>query len=292
MGHRGGGTLSDSTKTKEQFRVYKPHKAGLPNLREYFSELWQRRDFAFELSHTNMRAGNTNTVLGQAWLIVNPLLLSAVYYLLVVIIGGNGRADFSQITSGLFLFFFITGGIQACATSVTNAGSLILNSNFPKLLLIFSNVYLAFRRFLPTMLVYLVIHIVYKKPWTLHLLWMPVIVLLGAIMSAGIGALMATWHVYFRDTAQFLPYFIRIWLYVSPVIWTAEFFTQKFGETISQVMEVVNPLYAPLAMWADVLHGEPITAYQMLIALAWATVLLVGGFLYFMSREREFAVRL
>lgn len=285
--------MSDSTvKTAEQFRVYKPHKAGLPNMREYFTELWHRRDFAVELSHTNMRASNTNTVLGQAWLVINPLLLSAVYYLLVVIIGGNDKADFSQITSGLFLFFYVTGGIQACATSVTNAGSLILNSNFPKLLLIFSNVYLAFRRFLPTMLVYLVIHIIYGKPWTLSLLWMPVIVLLGSMMAAGIGALMATWHVYFRDTAQFLPYFIRIWLYVSPVIWTAEYFFHRFGHTIGRFTEVVNPLFAPLGMWADILHGQAIDPKQMLLAIAWAIVLLVGGFLYFMSREREFAVRL
>src|SRR5690606_10585842 len=134
----------------------------------------------------NMRAGNTNTVLGQAWLVINPLLLSAVYFLLVVVIGGGGGVSFAGIAGGLFLYFLMSGAVQACATSVTNAGSLILNMNFPKLLLIISNVYLALRRFVPTLVVYFVIHTIWQKPWTLQMLWMPFVILLIALFSVGL----------------------------------------------------------------------------------------------------------
>ncbi len=286
--------MSDSTATTgEQYRIYTPHKAGLPNMREYFSELRRRRDFAMELSHTNMRAANTNTVLGQAWLVINPLLLAGVYFLLVKVLSGSGgSADFAQITSGLFLFFYLTGSMTACATSITNAGSLILNMNFPKMLLILSNVYLAFRRFLPTLLVYLVIHIAYGKPWTLQLLWVPVVILVVTIMGVGLGALVATWHVYFRDTAQFLPYFIRIWLYLSPVLYSAEvFLTGSIGKRVGQLIQI-NPMFSPLGVWSDALHGQSPPLLYVGIMFAWAFGLLFIGVLYFMSREREFAVRL
>lgn len=274
-------------------QVYTPHKAGLPNLKEYFSELWRRRDFARELSDTNMRASNTNTALGQLWLVLNPLMLAGVYYLLIFIIAGNTNADFSQITSGLFLFFFISGVIQSCATSVTNAGSLILNMNFPKSLLIMSNLYLSLRRFAPTMLVYAIIHLVSRKPWTLHMLWLPVVVLLASMIAAGIGAIMATWHVYFRDTAQFLPYFIRVWLYLSPVLYSAEaFLTRTDGHPIGQIAQFVNPLFGPLGIWSDALNGRPVPLYYVALAGGWALVLFVGGLFYFISRERDFAVRL
>lgn len=274
-------------------QVYTPHKAGLPNLTEYFSELWRRRDFARELSDTNMRASNTNTALGQLWLVLNPLMLAGVYYLLIFIIAGSKTADFSQITSGLFLFFFISGVIQACATSVTNAGSLILNMNFPKSLLIMSNLYLSLRRFAPTMLVYLVIHIIYRKPWTIHLLWLPVVVVLASMIAAGIGAIVATWHVYFRDTAQFLPYFIRVWLYLSPVLYSAEEFLKRLdGHPIGQIAQFVNPLFGPLGMWFDALNGNPVPLYYIGLSVGWALLLFVGGLLYFISRERDFAVRL
>ena len=78
--------VSKQSADMSNVRVYTPHKAGLPDLREYFTELWKRRDFAKELSDTNMRASNTNTVLGQLWLVLNPLMLAGVYYLLIFII--------------------------------------------------------------------------------------------------------------------------------------------------------------------------------------------------------------
>lgn len=289
--------MSDSTKTSEPLRIYKPHKAGLPKLGEYFSELWRRRDFAVELSHTNMRATNTNTFLGQLWLVVNPLLLAGVYFLLVVVLSrGANSAGFPQITSGLFLFFYVTGAMSSCATSVTNAGGLILNMNFPKMLLIFSNVYMAFRRFLPTLAVYFVIHVAYLSQGTvfsLQMLWMPVIILLATVLSVGLGSLVATWHVYFRDTAQFLPYFIRIWLYLSPVLYTAEEFLQtSLGQALGPIMEKANPMFSLLGIWSNALHGEPMNWTYMGTAIAWAVGLAVVGSLYFMSRERDFAVRL
>lgn len=281
-----------TAKTDEQYRIYTPHKAGLPNMKEYFSELWRRRDFAMELSHTNMRAANTNTVLGQAWLVVNPLLLAGVYFLLVKVLNPGGNADFAQITSGLFLFFYLTGAITASATSITNAGSLILNMNFPKLLLIFSNVYLAFRRFLPTLVVYAVIHIVQGKAVTLYMLWVPVVILVVTVMGIGLGALISTWHVYFRDTAQFLPYFIRIWLYLSPVLYSAEtFLGTGIGARVGQLIQV-NPMFSPLGVWSDAINGIAPPGMYIGIMFAWSFGLLFVGVLYFMSREREFAVRL
>lgn len=278
----------------QERRIYKPHKAGLPNLPAYFKELWHRRDFAFELAKTNLRASNTNTVLGQVWLVLNPLLLAGVYFLLIAVLrgGDTGRNAFPQIAAGLFIFFYVSGCIQACATSVTNAGSLILNMNFPKMLLIFSNVYLNLRRFLPTLAVYFLIHIIWQLPFTLHMLWIPVVIVLTTFISIGIGSLIATWQVYFRDTAQFLPYFIRIWLYLSPVLYSAEeFLTGSIGKRVGEWIQL-NPMFAVLGIWSDAIHGQNTPLHYYLIAFGWAAVLSVTGVLYFISREREFAVRL
>lgn len=281
------------TATKSTRRVYTPHKAGLPHLGEYVSELWRRRDFAKELSDTNIRAGNTNTFLGQAWLVLNPLLLAGVYFLLVVVLtGGRNGAQFPQIAGGLFLFFFVTGIVQACATSVTNAGSLVLNMNFPKQLLILSNTYLAFRRFLPTMAVYLVIHLAFRKEITWALLWTPLVWLFAMLIGQGLGSLVATWNVYFRDTAQFLPYFIRIWLYASPVLYTAEqFMATGIGERAGNWI-LLNPMFGVLGMWGDILGGNQPQLQYILASAAWAIFLTVVGTLYFVSRERDFPVRL
>src|SRR3954470_17418950 len=74
-----------------QRHVYEPHRVGLPPLRQYLRELWRRREFAYELSRTKLRAQHFNTAFGQLWLVLNPLLLAGVYFILVDILQGGSR---------------------------------------------------------------------------------------------------------------------------------------------------------------------------------------------------------
>ncbi len=117
------------------------------------------------------------------------------------------------------------------------------------------------------------------------------IILLATLLAVGLGALVATWHVYFRDTAQFLPYFIRIWLYLSPVLYSPQQFFERFGDIVVPFVQL-NPLFALLGIWSDALNGLPMNWMYLGVASAWAFGLAAIGSLYFMSRERDFAVRL
>ena len=117
-------TISAEDDYLGEHHVYEPHRVGLPRFGPYFRELWRRRGFATELARTQMHAANTDTVLGQAWLVINPLLLASVYFLLVNVISraNRGLPFFAHLTAGLFLFTFLTGSISAGATSVTSSG--------------------------------------------------------------------------------------------------------------------------------------------------------------------------
>ena len=144
------------------YHHYGPHRAGLPPLIPYFRELWHRRAFAAEMSRATMRGANTSTFFGQAWLILNPLLLAAVYYILVTIIRRqNDPAFFAHLTLGMFAFQLVGTSITSGATSVTSSGKLLLNTPFPRLLIPLSAVRTAFFRFLPTVPVYFVFHAIF-----------------------------------------------------------------------------------------------------------------------------------
>lgn len=286
--------ISDEDDYLGEHHVYEPHKVGLPKLRPYFRELWGRRAFAFEMAHTNMRAANTDTALGQAWLVLNPLLLSMVYFLLVTVISPShgsalkGWPLLAHITAGVFFFYFIAGAMSAGASSVTQGGRLILNTPFPKMLLSLSSVYVSLRRFLPTLIVYAGIHLLAGGPVNITLLWLVPILVLATLFAIGISNFLATMQVYFRDVASFLPYFIRIWLYISPVLLTVEQIRHKFHG-----LQVLNPLYSIVGAWTTVLdQGKAPSRELMLEGCLWAVVTLLVGSVFFMSREREFAVRI
>jgi len=84
------------------------------------------------------------------------------------------------------------------------------------------------------------------------------------------------------------PYLLRVWLFASPVLYYAYEMPEKY-----RFLLYVNPLGQLLSGWSDAINlGIPPTATELLVASAWAFGLLIVGFLYFVSREREFAVRL
>jgi teichoic acid transport system permease protein len=271
--------------------VYVPHSVGLPPLRSYVHELWRRREFAVELSRTQLREQHFNTVFGQLWLVLNPLLLALVYFLLVDILRRSTSHDgqfFAHLMAGLFVFYFIHNSITVGVKSVTKGGRLILNSAFPRALLPLSAVITAFMRFLPTFVVYIPVHIATGLPVGPQLLWLVPIFALFALMAAGLSMLVAAAQVYFRDLSSFLPYVLRIWLYCSPVLYYAERVPERYRWILD-----VNPLGGLLTAWSDVLNrGHAPETTSMLLGLAWGVGIFVAAALFFMSREREFAVRL
>ena len=286
-----------ATSVDEEFNpsvhVYEPHKVGLPALSPYFRALWQRREFAAEMSRTGIRAANTNTFFGQVWLVLNPLMLAGVYYVLIEILSGGGAKDdatarFVHLCAGLFAFYYFSGAMTTGAASVVGGGKLLMNMSFPRMLLPLAALRTAFFRFLPTLVVYGAIHLVARQPLKWQMLLAPVFLLLLTIFAAGMAMIFAALQVYFRDTSSFLPYFMRIWLYLSPVLWFAEQAPKKLEAYIQY-----NPLYSLLGGWTDLLvRGQMPDAKLWIGGVAWAVAAFLVGSLFFMSREREFAVRL
>jgi len=276
------------------YHRYEPHKAGMPPLRTYFTELWRRKEFAIETSKANMRAANTRTFFGTAWLIINPLLLAFVYYLLIDVLQNRlGKPfdpkAFAHLTGGLFVFYYFQGAVNTGANSVTGAGKVILNTAMPRLLLPIAAVRTGFFRFLPTLPVYFVFHILAGNPWNLAtFVAAPIFLVLLTVFTTGLASFFAAAQVYFRDTASFLPYVMRIWLYSSPVLWTIDRIPERF-----RPLAWANPLYALIGGYNESLQEGIFPSPTIwLLAVGWALLAVVVGCSYFLMRERDFAVRL
>lgn len=282
-------------------RVFEPHRASLPPLGRYLSEFWGRRAFAIELARFADKAEYLGSRIGKIWLVLNPLLLAMVYFFLVTILRGGGSKSagletLAHILIGLFTFYFAQNCINDGAQSIISGGRLILNQAFPLTLLPLSSVIRAFWQFLPTIPVYFVVIFVGKFIFpdaqipfiTWNLLWVPFIILALIFTSFGLSLMFATMNVYFRDTGKFLTYLTRIWLYASPVLWKPEML-----HGWHEMILYVNPLGPVLSATSNIwVNGAPPTSAQAIGCVVWAILaMLFGGYL-FISRERDFAVRI
>lgn len=273
-----------------EHHVYEPHSIGLPPLGPYVREAWRRRSFANELSRTKLRAQHYNTAFGQLWLVMNPLLLACVYFVLVDIVrGGSSRPGFfAHLVAGIFAYHLVSDAVRDGTKSVVSGGRLILNSAFPRVLLPLASVVSAFKRFLSTVAIYVPLHLASGLSVGPELLWAIPLVALLIVLSSGAAMIVAALQVYFRDLKNFMPYMLRLGLYVSPILYFADEMPAKYRFLLD-----LNPLGQLLSAWSDVVNlGQAPSVHQLAVAAAWAGGVFLVGSLFFISREREFAVRL
>ena len=269
--------------------VYEPFRAGLPPMRDYLRSLWSRRTFIAEFSRSELREQNYGSVFGQLWLILNPLLLSAVYFLLIYVIGGSSDSTrFGHLTTSLFLFYLISNSLTGGVKAITSGQRLILNTSFPRIMLPISATVIALFKFIPTVLVFVVIHAVIGLPYSWQMLWAIPIFFIALVMSLGMAILISCINVYFRDISSMLPYLTRSLLYLSPVLYEAV----NISERIKKV-EIANPIFYLLDSWSRVVvHAQAPTKMGLIHASIWALAIFFIGSYFFLSRERDFAVRL
>jgi ABC-type polysaccharide/polyol phosphate export permease len=271
--------------------IHEPFKAGLPNLPRYFRDIWARREFALELSKANLRSQEASTFFGRMWLVINPLFLGSVYFVLVSIIskGAHSGTDYmAHLLAGLFAYQFFSQSMINGSKSVLGVGKMVINRSFPRLILPISSVLIALYRFLPSLVVYFAFHLITKQPVSLNQLYAIPAFLMIFIFAIGVATLLATLQIYFRDLRSFLPYLSRIFLYATPVLYYADTVPENL-----EFLKYVNPLFGMFGAWGDSLVRGEVPATSLWVSgLIWSLGTFFLGTFVFLSREREFAVRI
>lgn len=240
-------------------------------------------------ARSELRRQNYGSAFGQVWLILNPLLLSGVYFLLIFIISGHAnKVRYGHLTANLFIFYLVTDAIVAGAKSITSGGRLVLNSAFPRLMLPISAAVVSLFKFLPTLVVLILFHLVLGLPFGWNMVLAAPLIALFFLFAVGCSIFFACVNVYFRDAQNLIPYLTRTLLYLSPVLYEASSLKPNLA-----FLKIINPMYPLLEMWSNLMvHAQLPAAVDLYRGLAWTVLILSVSTYLFLSREREFAVRI
>ena len=283
--------ISKTNDLPGNFRVLKPFKAGLPSLSKYVSDMWTRREFVQELSRSERAEEQLDTVFGQLWSVISPLLSAAIYYLFIFVVQGQqqGREFFLHLMAGIFIFEFISTAAARGATSVVRAGALITNTSFPRALLPIADVITALRVFFPAMAVYFAFHIAIGQPFRIEMLQAVPAFLLILVFGCGVAMFASTAQVYFRDTVALLPFLLRLLMFASPVLFFPE---QAKSIFTGHLLTLLNPIFCMIQIFSgSLVRADTFDHWTWIIACSWSFGAFVVGFLFLISREGEFAAR-
>lgn len=261
---------------------------GRTPLAAYLRELWARRHLAVALPLGTMRAENRDSVLGGLWHLLNPLLLAAVYYLIFgVILRTTGGTDnfIAFLTIGVFIFYYTSRSVTSGARAIVANQALMRSIRFPRAVLPVSAVLGELMALAFAVVVMLVVTLVTGERPTLAWLLLVPILATQTVFNLGLAFIVARLTDHFRDVEPFLPFVLRIWLYVSGVFYSVERFLED--DSVLSLLRL-NPAYAFITLARGALLEGGSAAGDWAVATAWSLVLLVGGFAFFRAHEQAY----
>jgi teichoic acid transport system permease protein len=269
-------------------------RRAFPAFRRYVRDLWSRREFAWYLAMGNLKARNASTALGLLWWVLNPLLLGAVYGLVFGVLFPSdtrrGIPDFiPYLLAGMFPFYFTRSALTGGVTSIVSNSRLLANLHFPRMVLPLAALIESFVGFLASLSVFYLIVGTTDQVWPQHtIVWLVPIIVIHIVFNIGLSTLVARVAVPFRDLNNLVPYVIRLWLYLSPIIYPPSFIDNG-PAWIGKALEL-NPLYPMLAMYRHALLGYEVDKSIMLSRSALAAVVMcVIGVTAFIRYEGKMA---
>lgn len=237
----------------------------------------------------NLKARNASTTLGLLWWVLNPLLLGLIYYLVFGIILGVSR-DFAYLLAGMFAFYYTATSLTGGANSIISNSKLIVNLSFPRLTMPIVAVTEAGIGFLASLPALYLIIIPSQGIWPpAQILWLlPVIFVVHTVFNLGMAALAGRIAVPFRDVNNLIPYVTRLWLYLSPILYTTAMY-DKLDAPWDTIARVANPMVPILEVYRSALLGYEFRSEELVAATVWAVGLGVIAVYAFVRYEGRMA---
>jgi lipopolysaccharide transport system permease protein len=269
-----------------------PQRPGFANR---MRELWDYRRILWFLSSRNVVAMYQGTFLGKLWLFLRPLaplLISAFVFGNLLNVPSDGVPYFLFFLVGQTPWHLFERSLLWVTRSLDLNKNLVKKVYFPRLIVPMSSVAPAllelgiYSALLAGSLVY---YLIKDGRWYLHLgpglLVAPLVILLTALFSIGLGFFTTVWQVRARDVRMTLRYVLRFWSYLTPVLYPLSLVPAEYRWII-----YVNPM-APLVeayKWSLLGIGE-LHVPALASGLGVIIVSVVLGAWYF-SRSEEASV--
>ena len=251
-------------------------------------EIWNFRDLLVTLANRDLKLRYKQTVLGVAWVILQPLLSAGIFSFVfgtVARLPSTGVPYLVFSFAGLLGWNFFSSVLSKVGSSLVGNSSLISKIFFPRLVLPLSTVISALVDLGVSAGMMAVLMMVYHIVPSVTLLLLPVSLLILCALALGLGLWTAALMVSYRDVQYILPVFLNVLLYASPVAYGVAAVPARW-----RWVYLLNPLTPPLEALRAGLLGQAFPDMRdLLISAAIAAALLTAGLYAFKRMERTFA---
>ncbi len=251
-------------------------------------ELWEYRELLYFLIWRDIKVRYSQTALGAAWAILQPVLTMVVF---TVFFGNFAKIPSDGVPYPIFAYTALlpwnlfANGLSNATGSVVGSAHLISKVYFPRLIVPLSATVSGIVDFAIAFIILLGMMVWFGIAPTMGVLALPLFLLLALLTALGAGLWLTALNVKYRDVRHAIPFLIQIWMFISPVVYPVSVVPEKW-----RLLYSLNPIAGAIEGFRWALLGKASPHFEaMVMSAAGVVLLLFGGIIFFKRMERTFA---
>ncbi len=258
-------------------------------MREELQELYRYRELLFMITYRDIKVRYKQSIMGFLWAILMPILIvmSGIvvrYAYAMVSHAPLKTADIASVAIKSVPWAFIVSSIRFSCGSLTSNRDLVVKIYFPKEIFPMAAVLACFFDFSVASTALVVFLVLAKVGVSIYLIWVPLLLSTMIMLSMGIGMIVSSASLFFRDVKYIVEVFLTFGIFFTPVFYDVHMFGDR-GKWL-----LLNPV-APLleGLTASIVHHQSPDIHWYLYSLTFSLVAFFGGFVLFKDLEPVFA---
>jgi lipopolysaccharide transport system permease protein len=258
----------------------------------FLRNLVERRSLLFQLVRRDFEQRFVGSAMGWVWGLIHPLVLLLSWTFVFEfclhqkVPSGEGTTSYPLfLFAGMLPWLLFSETMTRSASSLLEHANLITKTVFPSEMIPVS----VFLSALASHILALALMIGAAGVWlnqiSIFLLLLPVYMLVVGLLAVGLGWVVASLHVFLRDTAQFLSVILTFWFWTTPI-----FIADQNFPSWARFLLIANPLSYVVRAYRSVLLGSRMpSARDLAILAAYGCAAFLLGGLFFRHMKRGFA---
>ena len=259
-------------------------------------ELVRYRDLIRNLVVSEIKSRYKNSVLGFVWSLLNPLAMMLVFTVVFGVLRPNHQVENLPIylLCGLLPWNFFSASVVSTINSIVGNGNLIKKVYFPREVLTIAAVLAQLINFLLALVVLFAALLIVRTNFSPWLWTLPLIILIQTCFSLGIGLVLSTLQVFYRDTQMVMEVVMLAWFFLTPIFYTPDqlptvYHLGGLELPVQRILYILNPMASLINVYRDLLYNGYRTDIDFFIRTAvTAVVALAFGYWFFVRYSDRF----
>jgi ABC-type polysaccharide/polyol phosphate export permease len=253
--------MSATSEVPATFRNAAGDRGPIRLILEGISDIRSRRRLVRYLVQADIHKRGSDTLLGNIWWVLDPLLQMVVYVVFVSIIVPRPTPDYPLfIFAAILPWKWFSASITDATTSIVRSDQLIKQIQFPKLVLPVATSTAGVVSFAFGTIALALLMLFFADRISPYLLFIPVIAAVQFVFTLGCALLVAAGNVFFRDLGNVVGHVLRLWWFLSPGLYSLanldEIGIFKEYHVLARLANA-NPFAILFEAYRTVIYGTP-----------------------------------